>query len=161
MIFNTALQLGLREQELMFLEPWEVDFDLMTVTIHSKTSEGFLIKDKEERTLPLTMNLADILKNYLAANPKLKWFSQDENGRPDRYMLKLAKRIGKRAGLKCRVFLHKFRATYATQLLRDGVDIRTVSRLMGHSDIETTMKYLRAIEAEDKELQTKINQVNF
>ena len=40
-------------------------------------------------------------------------------------------------------FLHKFRSTYATTLLRNGVDIRTVQKLMGHSDLGSTMRYLR------------------
>ena len=75
--------------------------------------------------------------------------------------MKIAKRIGKRAGLTCRVFLHKFRSTYATQLLRDKVDLRTVQILMGHTDIKTTTKYLRAIEAENKQLQTTINNIDF
>jgi site-specific recombinase XerD len=61
----------------------------------------------------------------------------------------------------CRVFLHKFRSTYCTQLLRKGVDVRTVQVLMGHEDLETTIKYLRAIEAEDKQLQVVINDIDF
>jgi hypothetical protein len=32
---------------------------------------------------------------------------------------------------------------------------------MGHEDLATTIRYLRAIEAEDKAVQTKINNINF
>ena len=38
--------------------------------------------------------------------------------------------------------LHKFRHTYATRLLEKGADIVTLQKLMGHSDIETTRRYL-------------------
>jgi site-specific recombinase XerD len=41
-----------------------------------------------------------------------------------------------------RTHAHKFRATFATHLLQRGVDIRTVQELMGHTNIQTTMRYL-------------------
>lgn len=44
--------------------------------------------------------------------------------------------------------LHKFRHTYATAMLRDRIDIVTVSKWLGHKDIATTRIYLRALDAE-------------
>jgi site-specific recombinase XerD len=40
-------------------------------------------------------------------------------------------------------WLHKFRATFATWTLWGGVDLRTVQLWMGHSDMESTMRYLK------------------
>lgn len=48
----------------------------------------------------------------------------------------------KRAGVDQRVSPHVFRHCFATHLLRDGYDIRTVQELMGHNDVKTTMVYL-------------------
>ncbi len=160
-IFGIALKTGLRDQELRHIEESEFDFEAMTVTVHSKSAEGFLIKDKAERRVPLDAKLATEVQAYIKANPGIRWITGNAAGNPDRHLLELAKKIGKRAGLKCRVFLHKFRATYATTLLRGKVDVATLQKLMGHEDISTTMKYLRAIQAEDEDLQKKVNEIEW
>ncbi len=48
-----------------------------------------------------------------------------------------------------RIFLHKFRHTFATQHLRDGIDIVTLKDWLGHRDIKSTMVYLKAIRSKD------------
>ena len=41
---------------------------------------------------------------------------------------------------------HTFRHTFATQMLRDGVDLRTLGQILGHKDIRTTQQYLHSIQ---------------
>ena len=54
------------------------------------------------------------------------------------------KAIATRAGLNPDDFwLHKYRATFATWALWAGVDLRTVQLWMGHTDMESTMRYLK------------------
>ena len=58
-------------------------------------------------------------------------------------MLDKCKAIAERAKLNPERFhLRKFRATYATRMLRAGFDVRTVQHWMGHKSLETTMRYL-------------------
>jgi integrase len=56
-------------------------------------------------------------------------------------------------------FLHKFRATFCTKLLRSGLDIRTIQAVMGHADLASTMRYLRP--AENEQTQARINSMRW
>ena len=54
------------------------------------------------------------------------------------------KAIAQRAELDEENFwLHKFRATFATRHLWNGVDLRTVQMWLGHSDMDSTIRYLK------------------
>jgi site-specific recombinase XerD len=54
---------------------------------------------------------------------------------------------------------HTFRATFCTTLLRQGVPIPDVMRLMGHKDVASTMRYMAVLRR--SELREKIANVKF
>jgi integrase len=52
--------------------------------------------------------------------------------------------------------LHEWRKTFACRLHRSGVDARTIQHLLGHSDLETTPRYLRSANQETKDHGDKL-----
>ena len=58
---------------------------------------------------------------------------------------KAVKKAARQADLNKRISCHTFRHSFATHLLQDGYDIRTVQKLLGHKDVKTTMIYTHVL----------------
>jgi site-specific recombinase XerD len=58
------------------------------------------------------------------------------------YVSQMLARLARRAGVEKRVHSHAFRHTFAYQLVDEGVDVVTISKLLGHTSIVTTVVYL-------------------
>ena len=170
--FSLALKCGLREQELMHLEWSDISFSERTLTVRSKPRWGFVIKDKEQRGVSLPLTLVTLLQAHKTQAGQRTLVTGTSGDRPNHKLLRTLKRLVKSAGLNCgicaacvergeceRWFLHKFRATYCTLLLRSGLDVRTVQKMMGHSDMESTMRYLRP--HEDAAIQSRMDAVEW
>lgn len=170
--FQVLLKLGLRDQEAQFLMWPDVSWHACTVTIRSKPELGFKIKDREERELGVPADLLSKLQVLRSQRPASRFVLGTAGDSPNTKMLRLLKRLVRRADLHCKScngckdrkeceqwYLHKFRSTCATTLLRNGMDLRTVQAFMGHSDIETTMRYLRP--QEQRSTQALLNAVEW
>ena len=171
-----ALKAGLRDKELRHLEFRDINFTNNTLLVRGKPEWGFKVKDSEQRELPLPDDLMAELTAWRESRPGTKLVLGTRRDTPSSVLLEDVKRLAEKAGLSCgrcdgcarlkepgyrggcmEFTLHRFRRTYLTALLRSGVDVRTVQRLAGHSDLESTLRYLRP--ASGPELQAKINAV--
>lgn len=151
--FKTLLMTGVRMQESKWLE-WS-DLTNGMLHIHGKPP-NFLPKTHEERKIPLPSVLMSLL-HHMPRRPGTLIFPT-ATGRADKHLLRHCKRVARRAGLdETNWSLHGFRRTFCTACLRAGLDVRTVMLLMGHKDIESTLRYWRPIELEG--LRARMGQI--
>lgn len=168
-LLKFVLGSGFRDQEIRFVEWKDIDLRNQDVRVKAKPHWRFTPKNWEERVVPLPSGLIERLrkrKEARGATPNQLVFPNGR-GKPDSEMDMIVKRVAERAKLNCKqcvtehnnkcaegpycmnFFLHKFRHTFATNHLRDGVDIRTVQAWLGHRDIKSTMVYLKGIRSKD------------
>jgi integrase len=175
LLFDMLLTTGLREREAMHLEWTDMSTSRRTLQVRSKPDYGHRIKNAEEREMTLTDDILAQLSLYRESHQGQRLVFGKRGGSvdaPDGHLLRRCKRLAYKAKLNCETcstcvasdecqdwFLHKFRATYCTTLLRSGMDLRTVQRLMGHSDLASTMRYLRP--AGSTEIQSRVNAIKW
>jgi integrase len=125
----------------------------------------------------LTTKLVKQLQAYRKERPNGRLVFGKLGGKedaPDGHFLRRLKALVKKAGLNCgecstcvssegseceRWYLHKFRSSYITALLRSGLDLRSVMALSGHADLESVMRYMRP--AGGTEVQKRVNAIRW
>lgn len=95
------------------------------------TTISLVGKGRRRRVVPLNATAKKILK------PGKKQFSKSR-----KQLYRLCRRAADKAGLKEGFGPHALRRYFATELLRRGVSLDIISRLMGHSNIRTTERYI-------------------
>ena len=144
--FEFFLMTGLREQEVMYCTWSEINLVRGVITVRYKPEFGFSPKAYKGREVPIPDRLVKSLKKFKATvDPAACPLVFPTSGyRPKLDFLDACKAIAARGNLNTDNFwLHKFRATFATWALWGGVDLRTVQQWMGHTDLESTLRYLK------------------
>ena len=157
--FEFFLMTGMREQEVMHAYWSDINFRHATVRVSHKPDRGWTPKAYKEREIPIPSKLAESLAAWKKKAKKgcdLVFPTAGNN--PKLNFLDILKAVAERAQLdKDNFWLHKFRATFATRCLWAGVDLRTVQLWLGHSDMESTMRYLKP--ARNEAVREKVNEI--
>lgn len=141
-IFFTYLNTGMRKSELIYLEWADIDFKRRKINIQWKE---FWQPKSGKREIPMTKPLFELLQELKQKNSAGQRsdfvFPYKDGGITKTKLREKLVEIADQAGIKGLTKLHTLRHTFASQLIMKGVDLPTVKKLMGHSDIQTTMIY--------------------
>lgn len=131
-----TLATGLRRGEIASLQWRDIDFNRKMILVQNK--ESFRTKSGKDRQVPMSKPVEKMLREMQKTEPDLKervfeynywWFG------------KKFKRAVDEARLPESTTIHTLRHTFASHLVMQGVDLRSVKELLGHADISTTMVY--------------------
>jgi integrase/recombinase XerC len=130
---------GLRVSELTSLNISDIDIKESLIRVKGK--------GRKERIVPIGSKALEAIKNYLTERISIKKKSTALilNNRGGRLTQRSVRRIlvhySRIINLKSNLSPHTLRHTFATHLLHEGADLRSIQELLGHSSLSTTQKY--------------------
>ncbi len=150
---------GLRVSELVNLTLYSIDMENDIILI-----EG---KGNKERIVPLNPYAKEAVNNYLKvrntlvkkkyANVDKLFLNNHGNGISRQGFNFILKNILEEKQIKTHATPHTLRHTFATDLLNNGADLKSIQELLGHSDIATTSIYTHVVNNKLKEDYIKYN----
>ena len=140
-IIATFLYAGLRCKELLNLELMDLNLNSGTILVRNG-------KGAKDRYVPMHHKLGYVLKRYLDDRKRLNkkafhLFTGVRSDKPLRYkdICRMCKQISKEAGIKFTP--HQLRHTFASVSIEQGIGLFQVKEILGHSNIASTMIYLK------------------
>ena len=158
------LYTGMRKSELLALSRNDIDFRKGVITVSktlvsSKKKEDVLQElpktDAGLRMIPISAQLMPVLKAYTSSKLGILFEAQQGGYYSSsgffKYWKAICKKIATETGEPVAEDFtpHLFRHTYASDLYRAGVDVKSAQYLVGHSDIKTTLDTYTHFEGED------------
>jgi len=158
MIINLLIFCGLRKGEISSLQVRDIDMSKRVLTVRGETS-----KSKKTRELPINQSTMIHIEEYLKER-KIRGYKTEylivSNGSDSKLTVHgfkhWVKRLEEHSGVK--FHLHRFRHTFACNLVRQNSNIANIQRLMGHTDLRMTQRYLRSLGVED--LREDVNRMS-
>jgi len=141
-LMMTAYSAGLRVSELVRLKPQDIHSDRMLIRVN----QG---KGRKDRYTLLSQRLLGELRAYWRESRPETWLFPNQSRTdhmPTCTPARAFYRLKQRAGITHGRGIHTLRHSFATHLLEAGVDLRTIQILMGHTSLNTTVKYLHVTE---------------
>ena len=137
-ILTSIYSLGLRVGELLHLKLEDYDKDRKYIRIRQS-------KGNKDRIVPVPEKLVRLWNQYYKAYKPTIYLIEGQRGKGTPYSYRsiqaILKRSCREAGIVKKVHTHTLRHSYATHLMDNHVDLRTIQVLLGHNSLKTTQIY--------------------
>lgn len=143
-ILETLFSTGLRVSELAGLTKDMVNLKREEFTVRGKGDKPRVVFLSNQARFWIKEYLArrrDTDPHLFVSHDRAASGRDDDGGLTARSVQRTVEKYARRAGITKRITPHTMRHTFATDLLRNGADIRSVQTLLGHSSITTTQIY--------------------
>jgi site-specific recombinase XerD len=150
LIIQMLYSSGLRVSEIVNLKPLDLDFNENIGWVR----EG---KGKKDRMFILSKKISKKIENFLKRFPDWNYVFSKEKPLTTRNIQKIIQNTAQKAGIEKSVHPHTLRHSFATHLLENGVDIRKIQVLLGHSSLTTTQIYAHVSSAELKKIKSPLD----
>jgi integrase/recombinase XerD len=140
-ILMTLYSTGVRRAELAHLKVGDIYGERMIIRVRGG-------KGRKDREVMLSPKLLEALREHWRRHKPKEWlfpggrWHNSERPITSKVAWHACQQAAKRAGLEKKVHPHTLRHCFATHLLEDGADLRTIQMLLGHRDLEETTIYL-------------------
>lgn len=158
-ILHTLYSTGLRVSELQKLNRDHINLERREFSVRGK--------GRKTRLVFLSEKAATAIKSYLRTRDdqliplfinKIKKSTDDEKRRLSTVTIQtIVRKYALKAGITKKVSPHTLRHSYATELLINGADIRSVQEMLGHSSITTTQIYTHLTDKKLREIHEKFH----
>lgn len=146
---------GFRVSELTNLKLKDLNFE-------EKIGYVKQAKGRKDRVFNIPEFICDLLFKQVSKQKDLgsEFVFSGPNGKlSSRNLQKIVSKSAKRAGIDKEVHCHTLRHSFATHLLENGVDIRKIQELLGHSDLSTTQIYTHISTEELKKIKSPLDEM--
>jgi integrase len=157
LLLKAFLYSGLRDGEMAHLTYGDIDVKHSLWRVQPK--KGHTLKTEEaQRDVPVAESLTKKIVERKKAGSK----TDDDlifpatRGGVDEHLIRVVKRVAKKAGIEGRVDNHKFRSTAITIWLRNGSTVPDVMEWVGHRNPETILRYAAKVNLQNKENRERI-----
>ena len=157
-ILETLFSTGLRVSELAGLKKSEINLNKDEFTVRGKGSKlrVVFLSNQAKFWLKKYLDMRKDMSQYLFTNHdkanKKRNNQKDDKGLTPRSVQRIVQKYAKIAGITKKITPHVLRHSFATDLLQNGADIRSVQTMLGHSSITTTQIYTHITDKQLREV---------
>ncbi|MCT0164766.1 tyrosine recombinase XerC [Lactobacillus helveticus] len=141
-LFELFYATGMRVSEVSNLTLRQIDLNLQTILVHGKGNKDRYVAFDDHTKKSLVRYLEDARPNLLKDETEQHVFlSNLGNPLSKRGIEYVMQKTFNQAGISGKVHPHELRHTFATAMLNNGADLRSVQELLGHSSLSATQIY--------------------